>query len=570
MGTLFSAFDIGRAGLGVAQVQLDVTGHNIANVNKEGFSRQRVEVLTRIPNMMSYGALGRGPGVATVARLRDTFLDVVYRNQVPGLGRSEVEAQYFQQVEDVFLEPSTSGFSNQLNVFFSAMSDFSNNVEEVAVRESALSEADALAANLRDVSSRLQALRTNANEEVRNQVDEINSLGRQIADCNKAIFNAELSGHPANDLRDDRDNLLDSLSKLVKITYREQDSGSTDVLIGGNEFVTGQTVRDLVATPNPALDPKRPDLVEVRFKDTAAPVRITDGTLFGVLDFRDNKISAVQGRLDAMAHQIIAAFNGIQSQGNGLDNFRTAMTSTNAVTDPTAGLNSVGLPFTVNDGKFDILLYDNAGNLAETVTVPVSVTGIPPTSLNDIAASINGSTNMTAAVDVNGLLTVTPAAGFSYVFSGDTAKVLPALGMNSLFLGSSAQDITVNSTVRSDPRLLSSGYSQDSLETGDNSAALDMAAVRAGKILENSSQTVSEYYEATITKLGIDARVNTQLMQVETSFVNDFETRRQQTSGVNLDEEVTSLLQFQRAYEASARIITVTDSMLQTIINMAQ
>lgn len=570
MGTLFSAFDIGRAGLGVAQVQLDVTGHNIANVNKEGFSRQRVEVLTRIPNVLSFGALGRGPGVASISRLRDIFLDVIYRNQVPGLGRSETQAQYFQRVEDVFLEPSSSGFSNQINVFFNAMSDFSNNVEEVAVRESALAEADALAANLRDVTTRLQALRTNANEEVRNLMDEINSLGHRIAESNRAIFNSELSGQPANDLRDDRDLLLDQLAKLVKITYREQESGYVDVLIGGDEFIMAREVRDLEAVPNSALDPNRPDLVEVRFADSGRPVTIDDGTLFGVLDFRDNKIVSVQDRLDEMARQIIASFNAIQSQGNGLANFTSSITSANAVTDPTAGLNAAGLPFPVQDGQFSILVYDNTGTLAETVTVPISATGIPPTSLNDIAASINGSANMTASVDANGLLTITPASGFSYVFSGDTARALPALGVNSLFLGSGAGNITVNPALLDDPRLLSSGYSQDALETGDNSAALDMAALRSGKILENNTQTVNEFYEATIVKIGIEARVNRQLLQVEESLVSDFETRRQQTSGVNLDEEVTSLLQYQRAYEASARIITVADSMLQTLINMAQ
>ena len=126
LGTLFSTLDIGRAGLSVAQVQLDITGHNIANVNREGFSRQRVNVTTRLPNFLPYGALGRGPGVDSIERLRDAFLDSVYREQVAGLGRSEVEAEYFAQIEDIFLEPSANGFSERLNLFYDALNDFSN------------------------------------------------------------------------------------------------------------------------------------------------------------------------------------------------------------------------------------------------------------------------------------------------------------------------------------------------------------------------------------------------------------------------------------------------------------
>src|SRR5690606_26992148 len=96
MGTLFSALNIGRAGLQAAQVQLDVTANNISNVNKEGYSRQRVNLATRLPNFKPYGALGRGPGIEGVERLRESFFDKVYRQQVPGLGKAEVKGNFFQ------------------------------------------------------------------------------------------------------------------------------------------------------------------------------------------------------------------------------------------------------------------------------------------------------------------------------------------------------------------------------------------------------------------------------------------------------------------------------------------
>ncbi len=106
MGTLFSALYLGRAGMQVSQIQLDVAGHNIASVNKDGFSRQRANLTTRVPNIKPYGALGRGPAVAGIERIRDPFLDLVYRTQVDSLGSAQVISTYYNQMEDVFLEPT--------------------------------------------------------------------------------------------------------------------------------------------------------------------------------------------------------------------------------------------------------------------------------------------------------------------------------------------------------------------------------------------------------------------------------------------------------------------------------
>ena len=305
MGTLFSALDIGQAGLLVSQVQLDVTGHNIANVNKTGYSRQRAELTTRLPNFKPYGALGRGPAIRDIQRLRDSFLDTMYRSEVGGLGRTEVAAQYYTRIEDVFQEPTDQGFSNRLDNFFDALNDFSNNVEDLSVRTATLAETDALATALNDIWDRLNTLRSNANEEVRSEVAEINSLTERIASMNQVIREAEMSGQAANDLRDDRDVLIDELSKLVKVTSRERSDGQVDVLVGGAELVFGSERRELKVSVNSALDPGRPDLLEVRFVDNDQPVLITDGELYGVLQIRDVELKNLIGRLDTVASTLI-------------------------------------------------------------------------------------------------------------------------------------------------------------------------------------------------------------------------------------------------------------------------
>ncbi len=202
MGSLFSALDIARSGMFVSRVQMDTAAHNIANAETEGYSRQRVKVDTFSPIQYPYGNLGRGAQVTDIRRVRDTFLDETYRQQVGALGTAEIQSRYYKGIEDAFLEPSDSGLGVRLNVFFDAMNEFANNVESYAVREIAVEESISMAETINDLYSRMDRLRTNANDEIKSLVPEINALTDSIAETNRLIQKAELGGKSANDLRD--------------------------------------------------------------------------------------------------------------------------------------------------------------------------------------------------------------------------------------------------------------------------------------------------------------------------------------------------------------------------------
>ena len=154
MGNLFSTLDIARSALQSAQVQIDVAGHNIANVNKEGYSRQRVTLTARSPESRTYGELGRGVQVSDIERLREEFLDTVYRQQEQGLGSAETRASYFSRIEDLFQEPGASGFGTRLSEFFNTLNDFANSVEEQPVRMSVITEAQSLATSFNQIAQR--------------------------------------------------------------------------------------------------------------------------------------------------------------------------------------------------------------------------------------------------------------------------------------------------------------------------------------------------------------------------------------------------------------------------------
>lgn len=566
MGTLFSSLDIGRAGLNTAQIQLDVVGHNIASSNKVGFSRQRATVSTRFPLERSYGFLGRGPFISGVERLRDRFLDISYRDQIATRENANLQAQFFSRTEDLFLEPSEDGFSERINTFFDSLNDFANNVEDIPTRVATLTQAESLAASFREYAAGLEDLRTAANEDVRALVPTINSVAQEIADLNFAIKTVEASGGTANDLRDDRDVLLDELAGYINIDFREREDGQIDVLVGGEELVNASRISPLETIPDSSFDPNRPDFLRVQFVNTGITANVFDGELAGAIHQRDVILQELVERNDQLAGALIENINAIHSRGNGLSNLDAALTAGNAVTDPALALNAAGLPFNVQDGAFDLVLFDNTGAVAETITVPV-VAGT--TTLNDISAAINASANATAAIS-NGILTITPNAGFTFTFANDSSNLLPALGLNGLFTGTNARNIGVSQHLLDNPALLSSGDSLNPLETGDNDIALALAGLRNQQVLSGNTETLNDFFESTVVQLGIDAGANLDRREVQIAVLNDLELRRQEFSGVNLDEEVTTLIQVQKAFDASARVITITDRMLDTLLGIVR
>lgn len=407
-------------------------------------------------------------------------------------------------------------------------------------------------------------MRTNANEEVRNLVPEINSLAERIGALNVQIGRLEVGDHSANDLRDDRDLLLDQLARLINITTRERQDGQVDVFVGSDQLVNGDRIRAVEARQNTALDPERGDLVEIRFADTGNLVQIRDGEIFGALTIRDAVLTEVDNRVDTLAATLIEQLNRIQSQGNGLVNLSGTITGTNAVDSATNPLISAGLPFNVTPGTFDVIVYDSAGN-STTTTITVTAT----TTLNDLAAALSAVPNFTASVSGN-TLTLGAAAGSTFGFANDTSGTLTALGTNGLFTGTDARSIAVNPALLDNPALLASATSTDILDTGDNTAALAMANLRTATVLDSGAATLGNFYESMIVRLGVDARANAENFQVAQAFISDFQRRREETSGVSIDEEVTNLLLFQRAFEASARIITIADRMLEALLQIAR
>ncbi len=295
--------NIGKTGLFAAQAGLATTGHNIANANVVGYSRQTTVQSTMIPQNYGYGFVGNGTQVADIKRYSDEFLNVQVRNAQNTSSALNAYSSQIAQVDNL-LADTTSGLSPALQDFFKAVQDVSSNPAEIASRQALLANGEALVARFQSMNGRLQELRDGVNSQITSNVTVINSYAQQIAQLNDQInaIGSATGGQP-NDLLDARDQLVLDLNKQVKATVMRADDGSINVSIGsGQPLVMGNRTYALAAVPS-ATDPLR---LEIGFvtgnKVSELPESaISGGELGGLMDFRANTLDPAQNELGRIA-----------------------------------------------------------------------------------------------------------------------------------------------------------------------------------------------------------------------------------------------------------------------------
>lgn len=301
----------------------ETAGHNIANANTPGYSRQRVELQASdtpytVPSLGRLevpGQLGTGVDIVAIERVRDEFLDLQVRNEQGNLGNWEVRRDSLQKVEVILGEPTDNGLNNAMVEFWNAWQELSKTPESLAVRSEVRQRAITLAETIRHINGQLEQLQDDLNFNVGVTVNEINTIASQLADLNQQIARSVSVGDNPNDLRDRRDLLLDELAKMVDITVTKQPDGMIDVAIGGRSLVQGTTVDAFQAVP----DPLNNNFYQVQWSSDGTPVTMTSGSLSGMIWARDTGISDVLSQLDELAVTIIDEVNALHQAGFGLD-----------------------------------------------------------------------------------------------------------------------------------------------------------------------------------------------------------------------------------------------------------
>lgn len=322
MRTMFMGIEIARRALQAQQRSLEVVGHNIANANTPGYSRQlavhrasRPLGGTGMQPLIYAGQVGTGVVVGEIARMRDAFVDAQLRDALQAQGEWMARGQTLSQLEQILLEPTGVGLRNDFDQFWQALQNLhlhpDNEAERAVVRERAL----ALTSTFQHLYQRLEDLRYNLDQELRLAVEAVNAHIAEIGELNRLIRQVTNAGMNPNDLMDRRDLILRELSELTQLGVFEEPNGTVRVTIAGMTVVDewGDT-RRFVTEGNPPFD-----WTVVRLEGSSHEVRFRGGKLAAIMAMRDEQVPKLQEHLDELAKTFADEFNEIHRQGFDLD-----------------------------------------------------------------------------------------------------------------------------------------------------------------------------------------------------------------------------------------------------------
>ncbi|MDF2907676.1 MAG: hypothetical protein K0R34_2997 [Herbinix sp.] len=574
MGSM-SGLYIGVSGLNVSQASLNVTSHNLANVDTAGYVRQQA-VLTDF-NYIKVGdsyvspmVKGLGADFAAVKQVRDNFLDRSFRQEI---GREAFyDAQYtaVEEIEGLFGELEGESFQDTMNELWISLQELAKEPDSVVARASLIQTAVTFIERSENIFSQLNDYQVNLNTQIKDQVARINVIGDEIKKLNWKIRQYESTGvEHANDLRDERNNLLDELGRMARITYKENADGIVNVNVEGVPFVTEDmsfkmdTIR--VSETTEMLKP-----VWVAFGNTdvfnmsraASSEDNTDiGSLKGLLTARGNKQANYtdipkRGNFESEAlyqASIIKFNNSINS---------SIVMSTQAQFDQLIH----GIVTTINDilsPNKEVTLSD--GSIAKVLDIEKAPVGMDVNATKGEALFVRKSMPRYGDEEE---VTFLQEDGVSYdsIFTRYYNDEDPNDNYSLFTMG----EIEVNPAIMQNYALI---------PLSSNSGSGDYDVETAKKLIlewQNTFSTLSpntltsynfsDYYTSFISEISNRGEQYNTISTNQAAMADSINNQRSEVTGVSSDEELTNLIKYQHAYNASARYINVVSEMLEHVI----
>jgi flagellar hook-associated protein 1 FlgK len=464
----FGALNTATTALWAQRRGLDVTGQNIANVNTDGYSRQRAELRamggTAVPAFYSVGnGIGEGVSADQVTRIRDTFLEGRAHTEYANSARLTVEAGAYELVEQATREPGDTGVQSLMADVWNSWGDVADQPKDLAARSQLLQSLDTLADGIHATRTALDQQWSQTRENLVAVVDEVNATAADVAVLNRAIQRASQSGLPSNELADQRDALIMKLASSVGATVRPAEDGVVNVVVGGITLVAGTTATKF-SVEGPAGIDTMTATTQPRIVTQQAGSRVdVGGTAAGQITALTRIIPDQRTALDGVAKTLVDNTNALHATGYDL----------------------------VGNQPGDLLVID------------------PVTKRIGLAPDITGPERIAAAKvgPVDPL--ATPPAGPS-----TDAEIADAIGQ-----------------------------------------------------LRTAATGADATYRAMIVELGVQSAVSSRNLDIQSVVTTNVDASRESVAGVNLDEEMSNMLQFQHAYSAAARMVTAIDEALDVLIN---
>jgi len=448
---------------------MNTTGHNIANVNSEGYSRQSVE--TNAGPTIPAGRLTFGTGAMTksIGRVNDEYLDRRIHTENRNFGNIEEKNTYLSQTEQIFNEANNDGLNRLATNFFNEFRKLSTDPSNEAIRAGVREASKQLVDDIRRMNSALTEVQKNIDTRIEGYVREVNSLSKEVRDLNLLIQKAEQSGDMSPDLRDQRDLSLKKLGGLVDISVSKDKNSRVTVTMGGQvALVTGGELTELsvMRTPPDPATGKKEGRLDI-FSNGATPEKITDkirmGRLGGLLDVRDKDITASQDNIDEIAYAISKNVNDIHVQGYGKDG---------------------------GTGRFFFKNLDGAERASELIDL-----------------------------------------------SADVKENLGAIAV-----------------------------AKEANAPSDNRLAIAISGLSTMKGMDGNDLSITDKYNSMVSEVAVKTAASEKSLIFQKDVLSQLESTRDSLSGVSLDEETANLVRYQHAYAANAKVLSVADELMQTVL----
>jgi len=592
MSSLFEGLNIATRGLSASQLGINVTGQNITNAGTEGYSRKRIEQSADWRRDGSYGQMGFGVEVYSINRVRDQFIDRLVNEESTRYGHYSVKDSAYARIEDIFNEPSNHALNSLLNDFWNGWDDVSKNPESAGARETLRSTTESLVTQFHYLTTQLRAYKDTINDEIEARVNKINEITAGIYRCNMAIAAAENTvGNKANDTRDQRDLLLQQLSKITDVDYFEDEHGILTVSSNGQMLVSQARNHELIMSRQEFVeeDGYRYSKVEVRLDLTGTAFIPKQGEMRALMDVRDEDIPRFEGYLNNLAKTLITEVNKIHQTGYALsglsfidffngepENFSAANIKLGqAIKDD---INNIAAGIGGKIINIDHMRV-NAPSTPPSPTDPIpaltiSYTSVPPQAVNlhmqdlEPPTSANGASypqfrhinKGTLIIEIDGR---TLQEGLDYYVDYQNAEII--FNDDDGAIAAAAMNGTLHLTFDYN----TTGYAGPG--DGDNALLLSQlrnSLVMQGDVFGKSTQTINQYYSGMLGRLGTERNDAGAGLSTRAFALQQLMVRQNEVMGVNLDEEIASLIQYQHTYQASARFLTTINTMLETLLNM--
>jgi flagellar hook-associated protein 1 FlgK len=548
---LAAALNTGKTSLFANQKSIEIAGNNIANVNTEGYSRQKA-VYSDFPSL-KFGNyfVGQGVKITDITREYDVFVSEQLLDKSQLLGSEDAKATPLAELERVF-SVGEDTLATEIDRFFDSWQELSANPSGQVERDIVMQRGELLGAAFNTIARDLDSVSSNINETILSEIDGVNLKLNQIADLNGSIQTIEANGASANSFRDQRDVLLQEVTYTLGVQSYEEPTGAVNVqLPGGLPLVQNGSALQLEAIS------KGDNLVlQLNIGESSFSVagKNLGGKFEGLLELRDEFIPSLKEDLDQTAYALVQEVNALHEQGTGLDG-------------------STGIAFFNNPGNHTSQGFANADDTSSfsAGSVTFNVAGTDTTfafaggSLNELEASIEAN-----VADVDATVSQQDDGSWALVITPDNYNDSIRIDMSSVAGSSASPEFTMPnisdliSMSLTNSKQVAAGNSS---APGDNTNALSISALKDENAV-NDEDTFVSFYGKMAARVGIEAGQNRLSQSGAEDSLTQLKNLRDGTVGVSLEEEMINLIKYQRGFEASAKLLSTVDEMLVSVLSI--